>query len=395
MNERGKSDGPVVPAKPPNKPEQSGAEVVEGRGPVKGNTASETRAGHRAGQRASSDLERVRRVAQQDRDGRLTALLHHVTVERLAVSFRALRPGAAAGVDGVTWREYELDLAGNLRDLHARVHSGTFRAKPSRRSYIAKADGGLRPLGIAALEDKIVQRAVVEVLNAIYETDFLGFSYGFRPGRKPHDALDALASGLMRKKVNWVLDADIRDYFGSLDQAWLVRFLVHRVLENGSWTLPEAGVPQGATVSPLLANVYLHYVFDLWAHACVRTRNGRFRIGRVTEKKRMRAKRRSVRAEMRRRMHLPIREQGAWLRSVFTGHLNYYGVPGNSEAIGTFRYQLVRDWWRVLRRRSQRSRLSWTRMSRIVAQWLPPPRIKHPWPNTRFDARTQDRSPVR
>jgi hypothetical protein len=251
------------------------------------------------------------------------------------------------------------------------------------------------------------------------------------------------------------------------------------VLEDGSRTLPEAGVPQGATVSPLLANVYLHYVFDLWAHqwrsrhadgdvvlvryaddfvvgfqyrddaerfladlrdrfarfwlglhpdktrliefgrfaaagrrsrgagkpetfgflgfthACVRTRNGRFRLGRVTEKKRMRAKRRSVRAEMRRRMHLPIREQGAWLRSVYTGHLNYYAVPGNSEAIGTFRHWLVRDWWRVLRRRSQRSSLSWTRMSRIVAQWLPPPRIKHPWPNTRFDARTPDRSPVR
>jgi len=266
MNERGKSDGPVVPAKLPNKPEQSGAEAVEGRGPVEGNTARETRAGRRAGPCASSDLERVRRVAQQDRDGRLTALLHHVTVERLAVSFRALRPGAAAGVDGVTWREYELDLAGNLRDLHARVHSGAFRAKPSRRSYIAKADGSLRPLGIAALEDKIVQRAVVEVLNAIYETDFLGFSYGFRPGRKPHDALDALAVAIGGKKVNWVLDADIRDYFGSLDQAWLGRFLEHRVadrrvlrliekwlaagvLENGSWTLPEAGVPQGATVT--------------------------------------------------------------------------------------------------------------------------------------------------
>jgi RNA-directed DNA polymerase len=232
MNERGKSDGPVVLAKPPNKPAQSGAEVVEGRGPVEGNTASETRAGRRAGVRASSDLERVRRVAQQDRDGRLTALLHHVTVERLAVSFRALRPGAAAGVDGVTWREYERGLAGNLRDLHARVQCGAFRAKPSRRAYIAKADGGLRPLGIAALEDKIVQRAVVEVLNAIYETDFLGFSYGFRPGRKPHDALDALAAGVMRKKVNWVLDADIRDYFESLDQAWLVRLLEHRIADR-------------------------------------------------------------------------------------------------------------------------------------------------------------------
>jgi RNA-directed DNA polymerase len=496
MNERGKSDDPVVPAKPPNKAGEPAAEVVEGRGSVEGNTASETRAGHSAGVRASSDLDRVRQAARQDRDGRLTALLHHVTLERLTVSFRALRSGAAAGVDGVTWREYEEGLEENLKGLHARVHSGAFRAKPSRRSYIAKVDGGLRPLGIAALEDKIVQRAVVEILNAIYETDFLGFSHGFRPGRKPHDALDALTVAIMRKKVNWVLDADIRDYFGSLDQGWLVRFLEHRiadqrilrlirkwlaagVLEDGSWTLADAGVPQGATISPLLANVFLHYVFDLWAHqwrqrhssgdvviaryaddfvmgfqhredaerflsdlrerfaqfglglhpektrliefgrfaatdrvrrgdgkpetfqflgfthACVKTRTGRFRVARITDKKRMRAKRRSIRIELRRRMHLPISEQGAWLRSVLTGHFNYYGVPGNSEALAAFRFQLVHDWWRVLRRRSQRSSLSWNRMSGHVGRWLPPPRITHPWPNNRFDARTQDRSPVR
>ncbi len=283
MHERGKSDDSVVPAKPSNKAGELAAEVVEERESVEGNTARETRAGRRAGQRALSDLDRVRQVAQQDRDGRLTALLHHVTVERLRASFRALRPGAAAGVDGVTWREYERDLESNLRGLHARVHRGAFRAKPSRRSYIAKADGGLRPLGIAALEDKIVQRAVVEILNAIYETDFVGFSYGFWPGRKPHDALDALTVGIMRKKVNWVLDADIRDFFGSLDQAWLVRLLEHRiadrrllrlvqkwlaagVLEDGSLTVADTGVPQGATISPLLANVYLHYAFDLWAH---------------------------------------------------------------------------------------------------------------------------------
>jgi len=191
------------------------------------------------------------------------------------------QPEGRAGVDGVTWDAYGQELEGNLRDLHERVHSGRYRARPSRRAYIPKADGRQRPLGIAALEDKIVQRAVVEVLNAIYETDFRGFSYGFRPGRKPHDALDALSAGIERKKVNWVLDADIRDFFTSLDLGWLEKFLGHRiadkrvlrlirkwlsagVIESGVWSETVRGAPQGASASPLLANVYLHYVLDLW-----------------------------------------------------------------------------------------------------------------------------------
>ena len=193
------------------------------------------------------------------------------------------RPKAAPGVDGVTWADYGLELEENLKDLHARVHRGAYRARPSRRVYIPKPDGRQRPLGVAALEDKILQRALVEVLNAVYETDFLGFSYGFRPGRSPHQALDALAAGIVGKKVNWVLDADFSDYFSSLDHQWLVKFVEHRiadkrvlrliekwlaagVIENGSWTAFEEGVPQGASVSPLLANVYAHYVLDLWAH---------------------------------------------------------------------------------------------------------------------------------
>ena len=185
MHDHGKSDRPVVPAKPPNKPGMPGAEVVEGRGLPKGNTASETRPGRSAGQGVSSDLDRVRQVARKDRDVRFTALLHHVTVDRLREAYRAISPDAAAGVDGVTWRDYGLDLEENLRDLHARVHRGAYRARPTRRVFIPKPDGRLRPLGVAALEDKILQRAVVEVLNAIYEQDFLGFSYGFRPGRSP------------------------------------------------------------------------------------------------------------------------------------------------------------------------------------------------------------------
>jgi group II intron reverse transcriptase/maturase len=281
MNERGKSYGSIVPAKPPNK--AMAAEVVEGRDPAKGNTASKSRAGRRAGGSVSNELERVRQIAKGDRNARFTALLHHVTVERLEAAYRALRPQAAAGVDGVTWHTYGEGLEANLQDLHARVHRGAYRAKPSRRMYIPKADGRQRPLGIAALEDKVVQRAVVEILNAIYEGDFLGFSYGFRPGRGQHQALDALAVGIYRKKVNWVLDCDLADFFNRLDHGWLEKFVEHRVadkrilrlirkwvragvIEDGAWTASDEGTPQGATVSPLLANVYLHYVFDLWAH---------------------------------------------------------------------------------------------------------------------------------
>src|SRR6266852_667413 len=274
MHERGKSDGPVVPAKPLNKAAGAVAEAVEERGPAEENTASTTHPGRSAGQGAPSGLDRVREVARRDKEARFTALLHHVSLSRLRWAYWAIRPKAAPGVDGVTWAAYGQDLEANLQDLHRRLHARSYRAKPSRRAFIPKADGRLRPLGIASLEDKIVQRAVVEVLNAIYETDFLGFSYGFRPGRKPHDALDALAVGIYKKKVNWILDADIADFFSKLDQAWLMRFLEHRiadgrvlrlirkwlaagVIEDGNWKETPEGSPQGASVSPLLANVYL------------------------------------------------------------------------------------------------------------------------------------------
>ena len=274
----------TLPAtRPPNKAVDAAAEAVEGRGLAKGNAASETRAGRRAGQGVSSDLDRVRQVARKDRDARFTALLHHVTVERLETAYRAIRPHAAPGVDGVTWKDYGHDLEENLRELHARVHRDAYRARPSRRVYIPKADGRQRPLGVASLEDKIVQRAVAEVLNAIYECDLLGFSYGFRPGRSPHDALDALAVGIEKRSVNWILDADIRDCFSSLDHSWLERLLEHRIadkrvlrliqkwlragaIEDGEWSATVEGTPQGASISTLMANVYLHYVFDLWVH---------------------------------------------------------------------------------------------------------------------------------
>jgi group II intron reverse transcriptase/maturase len=289
MHDPRKSDSPIVPAKSPNNAGPTAAEATEGRGLAEGN-ADQLNA-HRTQRRgrAHSALERVRQAAKRDRNAKFTALFHHLTIDRLRGAFSALRRRAAAGVDGVTWSQYGVDLEANLRDLHARLHRGAYRAKPSRRVFIPKADGRQRPLGIASLEDKIVQRAVVEILNAVYETDFLGFSYGFRPGRSQHQALDALATAIKRKRVNWWLDADLRDFFGTLDHGWLVKFIEHRigdrriirliqkwlragVLHDEEWTESNEGAPQGATISPLLSNLYLHYVLDLWVQQWRRRR---------------------------------------------------------------------------------------------------------------------------
>src|SRR5512134_3131699 len=276
-----KSDLPIVPAKLPNNAAPAAAEAMEGRGGAKGNVVRGSTCQTQSWESVSPALDRIRETARRDKRVRFTALLNHVSIELLRWSFYQLQRRAAAGIDGVTWDQYEADLEGNLADLHGRVQRGAYRAKPSRRQYIPKPDGRQRPLGIAALEDKIVQRAVVEILNAIYETDFLGFSYGFRPGRSQHRALDALATAIYRKKVNWILDADIRAFFDSVSWEWLVRFLEHRiadrrlvrligkwlkagVLEDGRLLEVERGTPQGAVISPLLANIYLHYVYDLW-----------------------------------------------------------------------------------------------------------------------------------
>ena len=497
MNDHGKSDSRVVPAKLANKTGQPVAELVEERRLAEGNTGRQN--APRTQSRdddASSALDRVRRMARKDKEARFTALLHHVDLARLWAAYAAISPKAAPGVDQVTWDAYGRDLRVNLEDLLRRVHSGAYRASPSRRVYIPKPDGRLRPLGIATLEDKIVQRAVVEVLNTVYEEDFLGFSYGFRPGRKPHDALDALAVGIEKKNVNWILDADIRGFYDAIDHEWLRRFVEHRiadkrvlrliwkwlntgVIEDGAWSASEEGAPQGASASPLLANVYLHYVFDLWArhwrnrqargdmiivrfaddvvvgfqhrsdaerfhadlverfarfnlelnaektrliefgrfaaqnrrrrglgrpetfaflgftHICGKTRTGRFALRRKTIAKKTAAKLREVNALLRQRRHWPIPEQGEWLGSVVRGHTAYYGVPGNIAAVSAFRKQVTRLWGNSLRRRSQRHRLTWERMGRLEARWLPAARITHPWPNVRFDARTQGRSPVR
>ena len=285
MNEHGKSDRPVVPEKSPNKAGQPAAEGTEGSGLTKGNLPQQNASRTPSRTDAPSALERVVKQPSKDKEVRFTALLHHIyNLETLRMAYFCLKKEAAPGVDGETWRHYGEKLEDNLQDLSHRLKRGAYRAKPVRRAYIDKSDGRRRPLGVPVLEDKLIQRATVEVLNAIYETDFLGFSYGFRPGRSQHNALDALYTGLLTKKVNWVLDVDIRSFFDGLSHEWLVKFVEHRVadrrvvrliqkwlnagvLEEGKRTRTEEGTPQGGSASPLLANVYLHYVFDLWAQA--------------------------------------------------------------------------------------------------------------------------------
>ncbi len=485
MNGPEKSDSAIVAKKPANKAGAPVAERVERRAGTKGN-AGQPRT-HRTLRRGcvSPGLDRVRNAARQRKKEKFTALLHHLTGDLLRDAFLGLKRRAVAGVDGVTWRTYEAGLEGNLQNLHAQVHRGSYRALPVRRRFIPKPDGQQRPLGIAALEDKIVQRAVVTVLNAIYEEDFLGFSYGFRPGRRPHDALDALSVAISDTPVNWVLDTDIRGFFDSLSQDWLIGFLEHRigderiirlvrkwlkagVLEEGVWSVSEMGTPQGAVASPLFANVYLHYVFDLWAqqwrrreatgnvivvryaddivvgfeheadarrfwdamrtrferfalelhgektrllefgrHAaarrlrrgigkpetfaflgftfiCGKTRRGAFQLQRKTQGKRMKAKLREIKVQLRRRMHASIPEQGRWLQAVVRGYFAYHAVPTNAKALGAFRHHVTNLWRRTLRRRSQKDAMTFSRMTRIADAWLPPPRILHPWPDRRF-----------
>src|SRR5438132_5346632 len=282
MHGREKSDSAIVARKPTNKAVPTAAEPVERRVGAKGNANQQStdRAQNRA--TVSQALERIRKVAKERKKERFTALFHHISIDLLDEAFYELKENAAAGVDGLTWRDYEQNLERNFEDLHARVHRGAYRALPARRVYIPKPDGRQRPLAVAALEDKIVQRATAAVLNAIYEEDFLGFSYGFRPKRGQHDALDALCVGITTRRVNFIFDADVRSFFDEVSQSLLIRFIEHRVgdpriirlirkwlkagvLEDGVVTVSEKGTGQGSVISPLLANVYLHYVFDLWA----------------------------------------------------------------------------------------------------------------------------------
>jgi RNA-directed DNA polymerase len=526
MNEAEKSDKPVVPTKPANSGESLSfwkflehLEQVEGRGLAKENgdqagnengtifpadpakqtdrTQSRLEESHALDEGLPSALDRVRQAACRDKGLKFTSLWHHVyNVERLREAYFALKRNAAAGVDGQTWQMYGQELESNLKNLSERLVLGTYRAKPVKRVYIPKADGRQRPIGIPALEDKIVQRAAVQVLNAVYETDFLGFSYGFRPGRSAHMALDALAVGIQTKKVNWLLDADIRGFFDTLNHEWLIKFVEHRiadqrvvrhiqkwlnagVMEEGKRTRQEEGTPQGGSISPLLANIYLHYVFDLWAdqwrktqangemiivryaddfvvgfqhesdavafqenlrerfrkfnlelhaektrviefgrfaaerrerrgqrkpetfnflgftHSCGKTRRGRFTVLRRTMAQRLRAKLRSLKEELRRRLHVPVRDVGRWLGQVLTGHYRYYGVPRNYAMLDSFRQEVRYLWHRALNRRSQRGTVTEARLKRIADIWLPTPRICQPYPESRLAVMIQGKSPVR
>ena len=485
MHGREKSDSAIVAVKPTNKAVPTAAEPVEPRAGAKGNARRQSTHRTQGRERVAQALERVRQAARQRKKGKLTALLHHISIDCLRMAFFALKRDAASGVDGLTWPTYEADLDRNLTDLHERVHRGAYRALPSRRTYIAKADGKQRPLAVAALEDKIVQRATAAVLNAIYEEDFLGFSYGFRPKRGQHNALDALVVGITSRRVNFIFDADVASFFDSVSKDWLVRFVEHRigdpriirliqkwlkagVLENGVVTVSEKGTGQGSVISPLLANVYLHYVFDLWAERwrrheatgdmilmryaddivvgfehegdarrfwddmrkrfeefslslnpdktrliefgrfaaerrahrgfgkpetfnflgftfiCERNSRGQFLVKRTTRRDRMQATLRRIKEELRRRMHEPIPEQGAWLKQVVRGFFAYHAVPTNGPALRAFYYYVKRIWLRTLRRRSQKDRFSWQRMHGLAADWLPQPRILHPYPDRRF-----------
>jgi RNA-directed DNA polymerase len=489
-----KSDSAIVATKLANKAEPFversagepyAAEPVERRAGTKGNADQQSTRRTQSRESVSQALERIRKVARERKKEKFTALHHHINIDLLEEAFFELKTNAAPGVDRLTWKDYEADLECNLEDLHARVQRGAYRALPSRRVYIPKPDGRQRPLAVAALEDKIVQRAVAALLNAIYEEDFLGFSYGFRPGRSAHDAMDALCFGIHSKKVSFILDADIRSFFDEISQEWLIRFLEHRigdrriirliqkwlkagVLEEGVVTVGDRGTGQGSVISPLLANTYLHYALDLWAarwrrrkatgdmiivryaddfiigfqhendaqrfldemrerlgefalslhpektrliefgrfaaerrnrcglgkpetfnflgftFICGKTRSGKFQIKRKTRADRMRAKLKMIKEEMWRRMHQPIPEQGKWLARVVRGYFNFHAVPTNGQALGVFRHHVTDLWRRTLRRRSQKDRMTWERMTQLVGDWLPKPIILHPWPSDRF-----------
>jgi RNA-directed DNA polymerase len=485
MHGRGKSGSAIVAGKPTNKAGRPATEPAEPRAEAEGNASQQSTRRAQDRESVSQALDRVRQAARQRKKERFTALLHHVSVDLLRLAFFALKRDAAPGVDGLTWQDYEAELEPRLADLHDRVHRGAYRAQPSRRRYIPKPDGRQRPLAVAALEDKIVQKAVLAVLNAIYEEDFLGFSYGFRPKRSQHDALDALAVGISSTKVNWILDADIQSFFDAVDQTWLVRFLEHRigdtrilrlirkwlragVLEDGAVMVSDTGTGQGSVISPILANVYLHYAIDLWAERwrrheakgdmiivryaddlvvgfehetdarrfwdamrerlqefaltlhpektrliefgrfaaaqrarrglgkpesfdflgftfiCGQSRRGKFLLKRKTRRDRMRGKLQDVKEQLRRRRHQPIPEQGQWLRQVVIGFFASHAVPTNSRALAAFRYHVVELWRRALRRRSQKDDTTWDRIGKLADDWLPKPRILHPWPDQRF-----------
>ena len=341
-----KSDRVVVPEKSPNKAVGTAAEGMEERTLAKGNAGEVGIHRTQSRERMNQRLARVREAARKDGKQRFTALMHHVyNIDTLAFAYWSLDRRSAPWIDGVTWQSYGEALEDNLQDLSARLKRGGYRASAVRRVFIPKADGRQRPLGVPTLEDKLVQRALVEVMNAIYEVDFLGFSYGFRPNRSQHNALDAVSVGLERRKVNWVLDADIQGFF--------------------------------------------------FTHICGKTRRGRFKVQRKTMRKRFQRVLLEVETTLRKRWHWPIPQIGKWLAAVVRGHVRYFGVPGNGPRLTAFRFAIGRLWYRALRRRSQNDQTSWARARRLIDLYLPKARSCHPYPDQRLHVTTQGRSPVR
>lgn len=485
----GKSHMAIVPENVANGGVPAPEEQPEGRSMTEENSAKPAPDLTQSRTKGLQGLGGVREAAGRDKHLRFNNLLHHITPALLRLSYQQLRRDAAPGVDGQSWEEYG-GSAEQFNDLCSRVHRGSYRASPSRRIYIPKADGKKRPIGIAAIEDKIVQQAVRTVLETVYEQDFLDSSYGYRPGRKAHDALDVLEVAISRGQVAWILDADIRSFFDSLDHEWMMKFLEHRladkrmlrllskwlkagVSEEGQWSPTTKGTPQGAVISPLLANIYLHYVLDLWVrkwckekargkvyivryaddfvmgfqfkheacgfmkdlkerlsrfglelheektrliefgrfaetnrkrrgegkpesfnflgftHVCARARDGkRFKVARRPVAKKLAAKAKQVKGELRKLMHEAPSRAGRYLQQVLRGVYNYYAVPGTAPQLSTFRQTLSKLWIRSLRRRSQRARrkLTWERFQALEEKWLPRVRIVHPYPAHRLRA---------
>ena len=459
MHGVGKSKQAIVSQKRSNEPDISEVdlwggwtETVERRACVKRNPDEQSMSRTQSRKHDMSHaLERVRQRAKQDRKVRFTALLHHLSIEALRAAFQRLKVQAAAGVDGLSWKTYSAELEDNLRRLHQRLQRGSYWPVPARRVYIPKADGRQRPLGIAALEDKILQSALCEVLNAIYETDFVGFSYGFRPGRNQHQALDAIVVGIS-KKVNWVLDADIHGYFDTIDHQWLQRFLQHRIgdqrvhyvfdlwveqwrkryaqgevmvvryaddfivgfqdqwdaqrfrvdlkermekfalsLNEGKTRLIEFGRYANERRKKRNEGKALTFDFLGFTHICSKASTGKLQILRRTIRKRRNAKLQAISEQLRYRREEPIVEQGLWLRRVLDGYYRYHAVHGNLRVLGAIRTAIAQRWYRSLRRRSHKRKLTWKKMHLHVTRWLPQPKVLHPWPEERFFARHHSR----
>jgi RNA-directed DNA polymerase len=484
------SDDAIVPKTPANQETAVSAEWAEARASTKRNSKQNAVNRMQGRPVTSNGLQRVRQRAEADKSFRFNNLFHFLKIDLLRESFYQLKRDAAPGIDGITWSMYERTLETTLPDLQERLHKGSYRAKPVKRAYLTKDDGRLRPIGITSIEDKVVQQACVTILNEVFEPLFIGFSYGYRPGRSQHDALDALHEGIIRRKINWILETDLEGFFDSLDHAILMDIVQTRVtdkrllrlirkwlkvgwFEDGQRHAADKGSAQGSVISPLLANIFLNAAMDQWflhwrttqaqgdvimvrfaddavlgfqdategrvflnalrerlerfkltlqprktrliefgrfaasnrrergkgkpetfnflgfTHSCSTTRRGTFCIRRQTIAKRLRRKLQEVKAELVRRMHDPLECVGAWLGSVVRGFTNYHGVPGNTRRIRAFYTQIGWLWHWAIRRRSHKARKRWTldRFYRLQRRWIPRPRIVHPYPSIRFDAK--------